>query len=137
MEFTDLKAPAPVAGIPPWQDPAWVAAAEDWISAGCARAGLARAGPALGRARSYSVVARVPTSGGTLWFKASPPPARFEPALIGALAAWYPDKFTAPVAVDLDRAWSLTLDGGPTLAKAREGAEDLGAWRAMLRGYAR
>jgi hypothetical protein len=137
VEFTDIKAPEPVAGIPPWQDPAWVAEAEDWITAGCARAGLARAGTALGRGRPYSVVARVPTSGGTIWFKASPPSASFEPALIGALADWFPDQFPAPVAVDLDRAWSLTRDSGPTLAQARERAEDLSAWHAMLRGYAR
>jgi len=137
MEFTDIRAPEPVQGIPPWQDPAWVAGAEDWIAAGCARAGLARTGTALARARSYSVVVRVPTSGGTLWFKASAPPASFEPALISALADWFPYQFPAPVAVDLDRAWSLTRDGGPTLAQARARAEDLSAWHAMLRGYAR
>ena len=137
MEFTDVNAPEPVAGRPPWQDPAWVAEAEEWISAGCARAGLGRTGTALARARMYSVVVRVPTSGGTVWFKASPPAASFEPALIDALAHWFPDQFAAPVAVDLDRAWSLTRDGGQTLAEARERADDLGAWQAMLCGYAR
>jgi hypothetical protein len=137
MEFTDIKAPEPVTGIPPWQDPAWVAEAEDWIAAGCARAGLVRTGPALGRGRPYSVVARVPTSDGAVWFKASSPPARFEPALLAALAAWYPDQFAAPVAVDQDRAWSLTRDGGPTLAQAQARAGDLSAWHAMLRGYGR
>jgi hypothetical protein len=137
MEFTDIRASEPAAGIPPWQDPAWAADAEDWITAGCARAGLARTGTALARGRPYSVVARVPTSGGTVWFKASPPPASFEPALIGALADWFPERFPAPVALDLDRAWSLTTDGGPTLAQARERTEDLSAWHAMLRGYAR
>ena len=30
MEFTDIKAPEPVAGIPPWRDPLWLAEAEDW-----------------------------------------------------------------------------------------------------------
>jgi hypothetical protein len=137
MEFTDIRAPEPVAGIPPWQDPAWVAEAEDWIAAGCAQAGLARTGTATARGRTYSVVARVPTSGGTVWFKASPPAASFEPALIGALANWFPGQFPAPVAVDLDRAWSLTSDGGQTLAQERERAEDLSAWHAMLRGYGR
>jgi hypothetical protein len=79
------------------------------------RAGLARTGPVLARGRPYSVVARVPTESGTVWFKASPPASRFEPALIGALAAWHPDRFATPVAVDLDRAWSLTRDGRRTL----------------------
>jgi hypothetical protein len=115
MELTDLKAPEPVRGIPPWQDPRWVAAAEDWIDAACGQAALTRTGPAQARGRPYSVVARVPTDNGTVWFKANPPASSFEAALMAALAAWYPDRFTAPIAIDVDRAWSLTRDGGPTL----------------------
>jgi hypothetical protein len=137
MEFTDIKAPEPAAGIPPWRDPRWLAEAEVWIGAECARAGLARVGPALGRGRAFSVVARVPVSDGTVWFKASPPAAGFEPALLVALAAWYPDRFPAPVAVDLDRAWSLTRDGGPTLRERHARPKDVGAWHGMLRAYAR
>ena len=53
MEFTDFKAPGPVEGIPPWQDPQWLAEAEDWINAECARAwSLTRdGGPTLSRTR--------------------------------------------------------------------------------------
>jgi len=98
MEVTDLKAPEPVQGRPPWQDPQWLAAAEDWIDAECARAAMERTGPARARARPYSVVARVPTDGGTVWFKASPPAGRFEPALLVALAAWQRDLRIAPLA---------------------------------------
>lgn len=136
MEFTDLKAPDPVQGTPPWRDPRWLAEAQDWIDGECARAGLPRTGPALARGRPYSVVARVPTEGGTAWFKASPPASRFEPALIAALAAWHPDRFAAPIAVDLDRAWSLTRDGGPTLREQESRTGDAGSWHATLRGYA-
>jgi len=135
MEFTDLKAPEPVQGIPPWGDPRWLGEARDWIDAECARAGLSRTGPALARGRPYSVVARVPTGDGTVWFKASPPAGAFEPALLGALAAWHPDLFAAPIAVDLDRAWSLTRDGGPTLRAQQSGTGDA-VWHATLRGYA-
>ena len=137
MEFTDIKAPGPEDGMPPWQDPRWLAEAEGWIGAECALAGLARTGQALGRGRMYSVVARVPVSGGTVWFKASPPASSFEPALLVALAEWYPDRFTAPIAVDLDRAWSLTRDGGPTLRELHAEPKDVGAWQVMLRRYAR
>ena len=136
IEFTDLKAPDPVRGTPPWLDPLWLTAAEDWIDAGCARAALVRTGPAQGRGRPYSVVARVPTDGGTAWFKASPPMSRFEPALLVALAAWQPDRFAAPIAVDVDRAWSLTRDGGPTLRERQSSASDVDRWPAVLRGYA-
>ncbi|HET6189050.1 MAG TPA: phosphotransferase [Trebonia sp.] len=137
MEFTDIKAPDPVDGIPPWRDERWVAEAEDWIGAECARAGLARTGPALGRARVYSVVARVPVSGGTVWFKASPPAASFEPSLLLALAGWDPGRFAAPIAVDVDRAWSLTRDGGPTLRERHSRPGDVAAWRVMLSAYGR
>ena len=136
MEFTDIKAPEPDAGVPPWRDPRWLAEAEDWIDAACARAALIRTGPAQGRGRPYSVVARVPTDGGTAWFKASPPASRFEPALLVALADWHPDRFAAPIAVDLDRAWSLTRDGGPTLRERDSSAPDADRWPAVLRGYA-
>jgi hypothetical protein len=141
IEFDDVKAPDPVEGRPPWQDPQWLAAAADWIDAECARAALVPAGPARGRGRPYSVVARVPTDNGTVWFKANPPAARFEPALLVALADWHPDRFAAPIAVDLDRAWSLTRDGGPTLRDRESlGVGPPGAsvwWPTVLRGYAR
>jgi hypothetical protein len=65
MEFTDIRAPEPVEGIPSWRDGRWLAEAEDWIGAECARAGLARTGPAVGRARMYSVVAPVRPQGMT------------------------------------------------------------------------
>jgi hypothetical protein len=136
MEFTDLEAPEPVQGRPPWRDPEWLAAAEDWIDAECARAAMQRTDPAQARVRPYSVVARVPTDSGTAWFKASPPAGRFEPALLVALAAWQPERFAAPIAVDLDRAWSLTRDGGPTLREQQSSAPDAGRWPAVLRGYA-
>jgi hypothetical protein len=132
MEFTDLKAPAPVSGVPPWQDPRWTASADAWIGAACARAGLRITGPVRARGRVYSVVARVPTDGGAVWFKASPPVSGFEPALLTALARWDPGHFAAPLAVDLDRAWSLARDGGPTLA-ARHVPD---AWPPLLRRYA-
>jgi hypothetical protein len=135
VQFTEIKAPDPVQGTPPWQDPQWAAAAQEWITAACARAGLAPAGPATARCRSYSVVARVPTAAGTVWFKASPPASSFEPALISALAGWYPDWFSAPLAVDLNRGWSLTRDGGPTLRQSQ--TRDLDAWHAMVRVCAR
>jgi hypothetical protein len=136
VEFTDLKAPEPVQGIPPWRDPQWVADAQEWIDAECARAGLARTGPVEARGRPFSVVARVPVQGGTVWFKASAPAARFEPALLAALATWHPDRFAAPVAVDVNRAWSLTRDGGPTLREQQSLSADASAWHATLRGYA-
>ena len=143
MDITDVKAPDPVAGLPPWRDPEWVAAADAWITAACSRHGLRLAGPAEARCRPYSVVARVPVRaagpGGAaaVWFKASPPASQYEPALVAALAGWYPGQFTTPLAVDAGRGWSLTPDGGPTVRQQAVRPGDLRAWHDMLRGYAR
>jgi hypothetical protein len=136
MEFTDVKAPEPVRGIPPWLDPQWVTEAESWIDEACKRSARTRTGPVTARARAYSVVARVPTGQGTAWFKASPPMSAFEPALLVALARWYPGDFAAPLATDLDRAWSLTRDGGQTLRERHEHDPDPGAWPRALHRYA-
>ena len=38
MEFTDVKAPEPVDGSPPWRDPRWIAEAEALRIAPLARA---------------------------------------------------------------------------------------------------
>jgi hypothetical protein len=135
MEFTDVKAPEPVHGIPPWLDLRWIAEAESWIEQACERSGRGRTGPVTARARAYSVVARVPTDQGTAWFKASPPMSAFEPALLAALSRWYPEKFAAPLAIDLDRAWSLARDGGQTLLERHEHDPDADAWPRALRRY--
>ncbi|MGD0704045.1 MAG: hypothetical protein ABSA02_29690 [Trebonia sp.] len=37
MEFTDIRAPRPVRGLPPWLDPQWTAEAESWIDEACER----------------------------------------------------------------------------------------------------
>ena len=51
IEFNDLKVPDPLAGQPPWRDSRWLAAAEGWIDAECARAveqvGLSRRSPTV------------------------------------------------------------------------------------------
>jgi hypothetical protein len=49
MDFTDIKAPEPVQGMPPWRDPRWLVTAltEDylgpWRDAGHRRAAIDRA----------------------------------------------------------------------------------------------
>lgn len=133
MEFTDVKSPEPVNGVPPWRDRRWVAEADAWIDEACARSGRRRTGSATARGRMFSVVARVPTDTGVVWFKASP---GFEPALLGALARWRPGSFSAPLATDLERAWSLLADGGETLRDRQRLAPGPDVWPGMLTRYA-
>jgi hypothetical protein len=137
VEFADVKAPEPVSGVPPWRDREWIADADAWIDQACARSARTRTGPVTARGRMYSVVARVPTDQGTAWFKASPPMSGFEPALLSALARWYPGQFAAPLATDQKRAWSLARDGGQTIFERRPRPEsEPDAWPRALRRYA-
>lgn len=47
-----------------------------------------------------------------------------------------PGHFAAPLATDLDRAWSLARDGGETLRERQERDPDPSAWPRALRRYA-
>lgn len=116
MQIVDIRVPEPVNGLPPWQDPQWLAQADAWIDARLADAGLARDGAPMARARMWSVVARVPLAdGGCVWFKANPPASKFEPALLDALTLWAPGMALPPVAVDIGRGWTLSRDAGAHL----------------------
>jgi hypothetical protein len=94
--------------------------------------GLDRRRVRAGRADAHRAGAR---PGAGVLGRASSPAAAFEPSLLVALADWYPGRFTAPVAVDTVRAWSLTRDGGPTLRERHSRPGDVTAWHVMLSAY--
>jgi hypothetical protein len=140
IELGDVKAPEPSPGHgqPPWQDPDWLAAVDDWITESCVAAGLTRTGPGQARCRMYSVVVRVPVvGGGQVWFKANPAVSAFEPALGHALSRWRPQDAPPVLAVCLNRAWSLTRDLGARLDTTLAANPDIRLWFALLRRYAR
>jgi hypothetical protein len=58
---------------------------------------------------------RVPSSEGTLFFKATAPETVYEFALTQMLADWYPDCTPDLVAVDTVRGWMLMRDSGEQL----------------------
>ncbi len=83
------------------------------------------------RQRPWSLVAKVPTQVGLLWFKENRAGTGHEAGMMQALARWAPGRVLEPVAVLPQRGWSLLPDGGPT---AREvGTID---WPAMLESFA-
>jgi hypothetical protein len=138
MDMVDLTPVEPAAGLPPWRDPVWLAEAVAWIDEQLAGAGLRRSGTPALRGRMWSVVARVPVGEEqTAWFKANPPGSAFEPGLIAALAQWAPDMVAPLVAVDIDRAWALTMDAGPRLAESLARDPDPAHLMPLLRRYAR
>jgi hypothetical protein len=151
MDFVDVKAPVASGGRPPWEDPAWLGEAEQWIDERLAESGLRRVGAPQLRARMWAVVARVTAeprdAGGagsadaadapeTLWFKANPPASAFEPALVSALNTWAPEFVPSVLAVDTARAWSLTWHAGPHLSEILDEDPRPEALIPVVRGYA-
>lgn len=138
MDMVDLTPVEPSTGVPPWRDPQWLADATAWVDEQLAEAGLRRSGTPKLRGRMWSVVARVPVGEhGTAWFKANPPGSAFEPRLIAALAQWAPDMVPPLIAVDTERAWTLTMDAGSRLSEELDRDPDPAHLTPLLRRYAR
>jgi phosphotransferase family enzyme len=88
------------------------------------------------RTRPWSALARVPTTGGDLFFKADPPALAFEPALTVAIARRRADCVPEVVASDSDRGWLLMRDAGPQLREVLADSDDPGIWDELLALYA-
>jgi len=128
--------PRPLREPPPWSDPAWQPPVEAWIEERLESAGLHRTGPMAPRARPWSIVLSVPTSGGTCYFKTTAREMANDASLTDALAREAPDLVLAPLAVDADRRWMLLPDGGPRLRDALADARDISHWERILPAYA-
>ena len=137
LQLADINVPEATDGVPPWQDPGWLAAADAWISESCEAAGLRRSGPGEIRGRMYSVVARIPVEGGCVWFKETPPRSGFEAAIGDALSRWSPPDAPPLIAVDLERRWALTRDVGERLDGLLKRDPDICHMHTPLRRYAR
>ncbi|KIF79105.1 hypothetical protein QR77_23670 [Streptomyces sp. 150FB] len=125
------------AAVTPWDEPQWRGEVRDWVAGALARHGLRATGAVRGRARPWSVVLRISLrGGGAVWFKANPPGSAFESALASALHAWAPGDVLEPLAVDTDRAWTLTRDGGPLLADVLDAGAGSEVWEEALGRYA-
>ncbi|MDT0527439.1 phosphotransferase [Micromonospora sp. DSM 115977] len=120
-----------------WADPHWRDAALGWVGDQLGRLGRRIVGPVEPRVRPWSLVWRVPTDAGDVWFKANNPGTRHEAALLAALARLVPGRVLDPVAVDAGRGWSLLPDGGRTLRDALGGDRSLlSRWERVLPEYA-
>ena len=127
----------PDLSLPLWRDPAWRAAADDWVGDRLAEAGRRATGPADSeRLVPWSAVWRVPTDGGPVWFKACSVGVRHEPALYEVLVRRSPGHVLTPLAVDLERDLLLLPDGGSTLRQTEGARTDVAAWERMFQEYA-
>ena len=116
--------------------------ASAWVTGSCADLGLVvlTTGERIHDRPWSDVVARDIREGngneGRVWFKASGIGTRHEPKLISALASLVPDLVPEVLAVDAERAWSLSRDAGPTWRSAVAVADQWPLWEDLLGRYA-
>jgi hypothetical protein len=121
---------------PDWSTERWRDAALAWIDAALVRHGRRVTGPAEPRVRPWSLVWRLPTDAGPVWFKANNPGTRYEAVLLAELPGRCPGALLDPIAVDEERGWSLLPDGGPSLRDTLAGQPDPTHWERVLPAYA-
>ena len=83
----------------------------------------------------WSTVLRVPSNGGTLFFKATAAETVYESALTQMLAGWYPDCIPELIAVDTRRGWMLMRDGGEQLRLSIRPVKDVTPWNPVISRY--
>ena len=120
-----------------WRRRAWRARAIAWAGRRLRERGLAITGEAEQfHVRPWSTVIRLPTERGTVFFKATWPPQRFEAGLTAAIAKWAPDDVGRTLAIDAKRGWLLLEDAGPRLRQTITKDRDIRHWHRVLPQYA-
>ncbi|HEX6073649.1 MAG TPA: phosphotransferase [Micromonosporaceae bacterium] len=116
-----------------WANAEWRAEVTEWVRAVTAHHGLRITGEFhQPRIRFWSTQLTVPTDAGVLWFKENCPGQAFEARLVALLAELTPDQVVAPLAVEPERGWLLTPDGGETLTDSA----DLDTWLRVVMEWA-
>ncbi|MGW1448484.1 aminoglycoside phosphotransferase family protein [Micromonospora sp. NPDC002411] len=126
----------PAERSPDWSDEQWQVRARSWVDAQLSLAGRRVTGLVEPRVRPWSLVWRVPTDDGTVWFKANNPGTVHEAVLVETLAELTPERVLTPIAVDREQGWSLLPDGGESLRDVLGRDPDLSHWERALPGYA-
>ena len=121
----------------PWQNPNWQKQAHDWIRAVAEHHSI-RVIDDIEQPHIYpwSTVMRVPTSEGTLFFKATAAETVYESALTQLLTNLYPDCMPELLAVEPLRGWMLMRDGGEPLRASIRPTQDIKPWEPVITRYA-
>lgn len=96
----------------PWDADSWLPDVRAWVSR---QLGEQPESFDLMHKYSWSSMARVQSSRGVTYFKATSPAMRFEAALTDALSRWRPDVTVDLIAHDPTQGWLLMADSGKTL----------------------
>ncbi|MCK5928356.1 MAG: hypothetical protein KAG80_09200 [Nocardioides sp.] len=86
--------------------------------------------------RTWSALARIPTTRGAAWLKVVPDELRHEAALTALVASRRPDATVVVHGHEPDRGWLLLGDAGRSLRTLVPEDGDLSRWRGALRLYA-
>jgi hypothetical protein len=126
--------------VPPrlrWHDPKWQKQAHAWIRAEAERNSIQLTGEIeQPHAYAWSTVMRVPSSEGTLFFKATAGETLYEAALTQKLTEWFPDCMPELIAMDAGRGWMLMRDGGEQLRASIRPTGEIEAWAPVISRYA-
>jgi hypothetical protein len=126
----------PARTPPAWEDAAWQPGVDAWVTERLSELGLHQTGPMEPRARPWSIVIKVPTSGGPLWFKTTAPGMADDSRLTPFLSDLGSPVILRPLAVDEGKHWMLLPDGGERLRDAMSADEVVPHWERILPPYA-
>lgn len=87
--------------------------------------------------RPWSIVLHVSTDQGKIYFKAAPPNAKYEMAVVEQLATWFPACVPQVLATQGNQGWWLARDGGESIRINLKATNDLGEWTRALALYAK
>lgn len=120
-----------------WHDPDWKRQVQDWIGAEAKRNSILLIGEIeQPHVYHWSTVMRIPSSEGTLFFKATAGETVHEIALTQKLSEWFPDCLPELVAMDTVRGWMLMRDGGEQLRASVRPTKNIKPWEPVITRYA-
>jgi len=121
-----------------WHDPVWQKQAHEWIRFQADSHSIQITGEIeQPHVYHWSTVMRMPSSEGTVYFKATAGETIHEITLTQKLAAWFPELAPVLIAVDTAQGWMLMRDGGEPLRASIRPTKDIKPWKPVIKEYAK
>lgn len=121
-----------------WTQQSWLAQASSWIERELHQQDIKQIGSIKQlRVRHWSTILQVPTSVGSIYFKAVVSDLAYEAALTQVLSHRYPHSMPQVLAIAREQGWLLMLDGGMMLRETLKIENDIQHWENLLPIYAK